>query len=722
MEDEPEDIEPNQIPVEDVRNIIEEIRVRPMADALDLLQEYDTYGQNTTKINPELVLKLRNQTPDDAITYLEGTCPRQARVQGAEIDNEKEGLASLLVHGIVKTVTDQRSYPFTALIDSGCTITAIDQGYVKKHNLPIGQLDEPLRAYLSDGTESKAGLITDYVDLQMVIGQHSEKVQFLVLDLARTNIFLGYDWLKKHNPEIDWVKQEIGFTRCLTACGKAHTVKTSADATVIWSKPEWFRAYATKSTLLAQKATEAKPEETFEEQVPKHYHEFKDVFEPTLFDELPERKPWDHAINLKPDAPDSLHCKLYPLSLDERRKLDEFLEENLRTGRIRPSKSPYASPFFFVAKKDAKELRPVQDYRKLNEHTIADKYPLPLISDIVNQLSDAKYFTKLDMRWGFNNVRIKEGDEHKAAFLTPRGLFEPTVMFFGLKNSPPTFQRLMNHVFRQEIREGWLLVYMDDVLIYAKSLEQCQERTKRVLQIFRENNLFLKPKKCVFDVTSVPYLGLIIEQGKIRMDPIKTEAITSWPIPTEKKHLQSFLGFMNFYRRFIKAFAKIAQPLNKLTGKVEWSWTDEQQNAFDKLKRLISSEPILVLPNEKGRFMIECDASDFATGAILSQEQEDGTYKPIAFISHSMTAAERNYDVHDKELLAIVRCFKEWRAFLLGYSLRIDIYSDHQNLTYFRQPQDLTRRQARWITFLQDYDFRILHRKGSLNKKADILS
>jgi len=175
----------------------------------------------------------------------------------------------------------------------------------------------------------------------------------------------------------------------------------------------------------------------------------------------------------------------------------------------------------------------------------------------------------------------------------------------------------MNHVFQQE---GWLLVYMDDILIYVKTLEQCQERTKRVLQLFRKNNLFLKAKKCVFDVTTVSYLGLIIENGHIRMDPTKTNAITDWPVPTEKKHLQSFLRFMNFYRRFVKDFAMIAQSLSKLTVKAEWTWTEEQQAAFDKLKELITNDPILVLPNETGRFMIECDASEFTTGAILSQE------------------------------------------------------------------------------------------------------
>ena len=195
---------------------------------------------------------------------------------------------------------------------------------------------------------------------------------------------------------------------------------------------------------------------------------------------------------------------------------------------------------------------------------------------------------------------------------------------------------------------------MDDVLIFLKRLQENQERTKQILTKFRENNLFLKAKTCDFDKTIMTYLGLIIEQGKIQMDPTKTEAITSWPALTKKKELQSFLGFLNFYRRFIRNFTELSLPLTKLTGKAEWAWEQEQQDAFNALKKAITNDPVLALPNGNGKFTIKCDTSDFTTGAVLSQEQDDGTYRPIAFISHSMTPPELNYDVHNKELLAIV--------------------------------------------------------------------
>jgi Reverse transcriptase (RNA-dependent DNA polymerase)/Retroviral aspartyl protease len=538
-----------------------------MYGALDLLQDYDVHGQWGFMISPKTVVQLCKMSLDDAAKWLETNMPQtmahvRSQVQEPNFMDKVLGL-SLLVHGLAVTLDDKRSYPFLALIDSGCTLSAIDKGFVEQHKLKTKPYKVPFCSFMSDGSEPKSGLVTDYVEIQIKIGTHQEVILCAMLNLAKMDFFLGYDWLRKHNPEIDWEKKEINFSRCLSGCGHPSIVRTTAFDTYIWQRPVWFRAYATISTKLTQKAAAGKQEKTFKELVPEQYREYQDVFEPTLFDELPTRKPWDHAINLKPDAPDHLDRKLYPLSPDERWKLDKFLDENLRTGRIRPSKSPYASPFFFVKKKDAKDLRPIQDYRKLNTHTIDDKYPLPLISDIISQLADAKYFTKLDVRWGFNNVRIKEGDKQKTAFLTPRGLFEPTVMFFRLKNSPPTFQQMMNHIFQYEIREGWLLIYMDDLLIFSKSLDEHQARTKRVLDLFRENNLFLKPTKCTFDTKWVEYLGIIVEEGQVRMDPVKTNAISDWPVPKTKKELQSFLGFMNFYRQFIKDFSKIAVPLNK---------------------------------------------------------------------------------------------------------------------------------------------------------------
>ena len=262
-------------------------------------------------------------------------------------------------------------------------------------------------------------------------------------------------------------------------------------------------------------------------------------------------------------------CKVYPLTGDEQKALEEFLDENLHTKRIPPSKSPMASPFFFVKKKDGK-LRPVQDYRKLNEMTIKNRYPLPLIKELVDHLKGSKIFTKLDVRWGYNNIRIKEGDKWKAAFRMNRGLFEPTVMFFGLTNSPATFQSIMDHIFRDLINIGKVSVYIDDIVIHTKTLEEHRRITKEVLEILRANKLYIKPEKCEIEKERIKYLGVVMSEGRVEMDPVKTEALTSWPTLKKLRELQSFLGFCNFYRRFIRDYSKIAKPLNQLTGKEEW--------------------------------------------------------------------------------------------------------------------------------------------------------
>ena len=270
--------------------------------------------------------------------------------------------------------------------------------------------------------------------------------------------------------------------------------------------------------------------------------DFSPVFQQSSFDNLPPRRCWDHAIELKPSANvKPIASKVYALSCPEQIELDKFLDENLRTGH--PSKSPMDSPFFFVRKKDG-SLRPIQDYRCLNEMTIRNHYPLPLVSELMNKLKGSKYF---DVRWGFENVHIKEGDEWKAAFITNRGLFEPTVMFFGLTNSPTTFQSMMNEIFWELILTGHVIIYMDDILIFTDDLSTHRLITRQVLTTLQKNNLFLKPEKCSFEATEVEYLGIIISQGSIKMDPKKIEALEAWPTPHCKKHVQQFLGFVNFY-------------------------------------------------------------------------------------------------------------------------------------------------------------------------------
>ena len=304
----------------------------------------------------------------------------------------------------------------------------------------------------------------------------------------------------------------------------------------------------------------------------------------------------------------------------ENNALDKFLQEQQESNYIRPSKSPYAAPLFFIGKKDG-EVRPVQDYRVLNSYTVKNNHPLPLISELIDRVAKALLFSKVNVRKGFNNIRIKEGDEWKAAFKTNRGLFKPTVMFFGLTNSPSTFQSMMDTIFKDLVLTGEVVIYMDDILIATPdNLTHHRQLVHRVLDRLEEHDLYLKPKKCVFEVREVEFLGVILGHGQVRMDPVKVKGVLDWPIPQNLKVVQSFLGFYNFYRRFIKGFATLARPLNKLLKKeVPWEWTSARQLAFETLKGGITQAPVLAMPDYEKPFELEVDTSNYALGAVLNQ-------------------------------------------------------------------------------------------------------
>jgi len=658
-----------------------------------------------------------------------------------------------------------------ALLDSGATGLFLSTSFVEKNNLNTRKLTRAIPVYNVDGSLNQGGSIKEEVDVIMTYQGHTEKATFAICDLGDKDAIIGHTWLFSHNPEIDWQSGQIKLSRCPPKCkvevnknkgshssssrkhkratGRilplpvlAEEVEEPPQASIsslrfgsevadgdrlfacILGSSASVNATTTISTELAKQHSQAKSDwlkKTFEDIVPIQYHDFKGVFSKESFDELPDRKPWDHAIELRPGS-EPHSSKIYPLSPVEQAELDTFLDENLKSGRITPSKSPMASPVFFVKKKDG-SLRLVQDYRKLNDMTVKNSYPLPLISDLINKLSKAKYFTKLDVRWGYNNVRMKEGDEWKAAFRTNRGLFEPLVMFFGLTNSPATFQLMMNDLFKELIDEGCVVIYMDDILVFTETLEEHQRVVRKVLEVLAKNKLYLKAEKCSFEQSQVEYLGLIISAGKIEMDPVKVAGVSQWPTPSNVKEVQSFIGFVNFYRRFIKDFSEIARPLHDLTRKdVAWLWTEQCQEAFNSLKKAITSTPILIFPDENKPYILEADSSNYATGGVLSQEGDDGKFHPVAFLSKSLSEVERNYDIYDKEMLAIIRALEEWRHYLEGAKHKFDIWTDHKNLEYFKTAKKLNRHQARWSLYLSRFDFALKHRPGKSSGKPDALS
>ena len=643
----------------------------------------------------------------------------------------------------VEVCTREYKADVRALLDSGATDNFIAPFVVNRFNIPTFQLPRPKIIRNVDGTKNSIGKVTKAVNLKVRHNKVETTQCFFVIDLGSDSMLLGYPFLAASNPQIDW-RKGIFHGRVTASTDDSHlwspqmqafraerlarlelrSKRKRHDPHFIPSNEKGVITYgrATKATELAVEANKEKKEIPWQEQVPPDYHHFGKVFSSEEATRFPISRPWDHAIELLPDAPRSLDCKTYPLAPAHQEGLDTFLKEHLAKGYIRRSNSPYAAPFFFVRKKDGK-WHPVQDYRRLNEWTVRNVYPLPLIKELIQRLAKKVWFTKFDVRWGYNNVRIKEGDEWKAAFKTNRGLFEPTVMFFGLTNSPATFQTMMDDFFREEIAKGDVIIYMDDILIATeRDLNGHRKVVTNVLKKLQDNDLFLKPEKCVFHKREVEYLGVIVGNGQVKMDPVKVSALTDWPPPTKVTEVRSFLGFGNYYKDFIEHYSQMARPLHQLTKKnVPWSWGDPQEMAFRTLKEKFTSYPVLRNPDHTQPFQLDTDASAFAVGATISQEFSDGRH-PVAYFSKTLTPPEQNYDIYDRELLAIIYAVKAFKYLLLGAQHKFLVRSDHNNLKYFKSSHKITPRQARWMEFLQDYDFTLEHLPGKANTIADLLS
>ena len=488
----------------------------------------------------------------------------------------EKGLFVPSLAGIAKLIDHDEKGVWT-LIDSGAKTNVIDWRTVQKFNIPT----RPVQNWTLRGVTGVTDeVVSKIASVRVRIWGKELRVRAYVTNLGNwERLILGMPWMQEHNPIINWRSRTlIGWDLKLGDMDKKHPEALKSEFPMVQK--------TTISTELEAKIVK----DTVS--LPEQYKRFETVFSETDIP-LPEhRGQLDHKIKLVEDFKPKKRS-IYPLSPREREELDEFLNENLACRKIRPSISPQAAPVFFVAKKDGKK-RLIQDYRYLNSHTIVDSYPLPDIKMLLDDLASSSYFAKFDVRWGFTNIRIKAGDEWKAAFITPKGVFEPLVMFFGQTNAPPTFQRYMNETFSRMSGERKLVIFMDDVIVHGKTRHELMTRICEFLQTCKDENLCLKISKSTFETQEVDFLGYKIKSGQYSPCPIKTEAIKDWPTPTNLKELCSFIGFCNFYRMFIANFSQIAHPLQTLTKKdQEYVWGEMQKQAFEELKNCLTSLPVL---------------------------------------------------------------------------------------------------------------------------------
>lgn len=611
-------------------------------------------------------------------------------------------------------------------VDSGASANFISVSHAKACGLSpiklVGGVSLPVT--LADGSSTATSTL---YRVHFRLGDYSAHVHAYGLELSTSfDLVLGMPWLSRTNPDMDFRQRSM----CISYRGRKVTIHPSledlgskdCDGLTI-SALQLKRAVRKGAELYSvvftgQEVRDDEPS-TPSTSIQQLLTEYSDIFE-ELPDGLPPERGVEHDIPLKPGAV-PISRPTYRLSESELKELKKQLDELMKKGFIRPSTSPYGAPILFVKKKDG-SLRMCIDYRALNQSTVKNSYPLPRIDELLDRLHGANVISNLDLQSGYHQIRVSEESVHKTAFRTRFGHYEFLVLPFGLCSAPATFQRLMNDIFREHL-DTFVLVYLDDILVFSKDEEEHQRHLRVVFDILRKHKLYVKLSKCAFGQTTLPFLGHLVGKDGIRVDPAKIAAVKDWPRPATAHDVRCFLGLANYYRRFVRGFAHIASPLTDLLSKkTAFKWGTDQQRAFDALKDALTSTPVLSAPDFSADFTVttvSADASDFAIGAVLTQGEKTSE-RPIAFLSRKLKPAEVNYPVHERELLAIIYALKQWRHYLMGRPFKIK--TDHHGLRYIQTTPNLTGRRAHWSELLQEYEFDISYIKGNANIVADALS
>ncbi|KAJ9533619.1 hypothetical protein QJQ45_026629, partial [Haematococcus lacustris] len=621
------------------------------------------------------------------------------------------------------------------LLDSGATGNIVSSRFLQQAGLRMAGKAAPGRLLLPGPSPSYLPTY-ELSHCTVRLSTYHDRVPFVMADISNADydVVLGKPWLTAKNPDIDWPLERI----TLRHAGAVHTLAAppspapNPSASQLLSPARFCKAARKDAVFVA------------------------------LESGTPPNRP------------------VYRMSQEELDELKRQLDELLAKGYIRPSTSPFGSAVLFVRKKDG-SLRLCVDYRALNQLTIKNRYPLPRIDDLLDQLAGARVFSKIDLKSGYHQIRVAEADIHKTAFRTRYGHYEYTVMPFGLCNAPATFQRLMNDIFRPHLDHGQppsqsrnleirshalrdntraltrhalrvanalreplkntiyqatlsknstflmnfsasvVLVYLDDILIYSRSEAEHLEHLRTVLGLLRQHQLYANLSKCAFFLPSMDFLGHIISAAGIHPDPAKIRAMVEWPVPRNLNDLRSFLGSANYYRRLIHHHAHLILPLtNLLKAETPWSWGPEQQEAFERVKAALASNPVVRPPDFSRPFTVKTDASLYAIGAVLSQRDDNGAEYVVAYESRKLQPAEINYPTHDRELLAVVHALTLWRHYLLGRPFTIE--TDNCPITHIMTQPHLSARQLRWTQLLAPYSFTLVHKAGKTHIVPDALS
>nr|ADB85398.1 putative retrotransposon protein [Phyllostachys edulis] len=597
-----------------------------------------------------------------------------------------------------------------ALLDSGSTHTFMDLRFATKTTCRI-MCNNLMKVTVAGGGSILTG--SHVPEVKYSINGQVFCNSFKILKLKNYDMVLGCDWMYQHSPiNIDLKTRRLTIMKDGKLAMILDDQSVSETARLLESNElekltgKGIMGYVIELQSLKGEERNNTVNTLYQNLIQTYMDIFK---EPT---DLPPERGCDHSIPIKDN---SVPPNIRPYRVPHRQKneMEQQIQNLLESSIIRPSTSPYASPAILVKKKDG-SWRLCIDYRELNAQTIKNKYPIPVIEDLLDELFGAKVFSKLDLRSGYHQIRMNREDICKTAFNTYLGHYEYLVMPFGLTNAPATFQCLMNSIFAQYLRR-FILVFFDDILIYSKNDEEHQEHLTIVLGLLRQHQLFAKLNKCVFAVSQVTYLGHVISGDGVATDPDKISTIVEWPKPQDLTQLRSFLGMTGYYRRFIRHYGVICRPLYDMLRKGGFDWKDPQDEAFVKLKLAMTTAPVLALPDFSENFTLETDASGTGIGGVLMQRG-----RPLAYFSRTLGVRAAAMSTYDREALAIIESLKRWRHYFLGTQLIIR--TDQQSLKFMTDQKVAEGIQHKLMLRLLEFDYTIEYKKGKENKVADALS
>ncbi|KAI3802065.1 hypothetical protein L1987_30189 [Smallanthus sonchifolius] len=594
------------------------------------------------------------------------------------------------------------------LFDTGADKTFVSLNFEPLLAKNRTKLEKMFTVEVADGNP----IIIDSIirDCVIELNEYSFPVNLIPMQLGSFDIIVGMDWLSSHHAEVICFEKSIRIPLPSGDTLKVFGEKPCSGLKLMSCTTA--RKYLRKKYLaFLAHVVQKKDKEKSIQDIP-IIRDFPEVF-PEDLSGLPPVRQVEFRIDLIPGANPVARAP-YRLAPSEMQELESQLQELSDKGFIRPSHSPWGAPVLFVKKKDG-SFRMCIDYRELNKLTIKNRYPLPRIDDLFDQLQGSTYFSKIDLRSGYHQLRVQEEDVPKTAFRTRYGHYEFMVMPFGLTNAPVVFMDLMNRVCKPYL-DKFVIVFIDDILIYSKTKSDHEQHLKLVLDLLRKEQLYAKFSKCEFWLKEVQFLGHIVNEKGIHVDPAKIEAVKNWSTPKTPTEVRSFLGLAGYYRRFISDFSKIAVPLTALTHKGKhYEWGPKQEEAFQLLKQKLCNAHILTLPDGNDDLVVYCDASNQGLGCVLMQRG-----KAIAYASRQLKIHEKNYTTHDLELGAVVFALKIWIHYL--YGTKCVVFTDHKSLQHIFNQKKLNMRQQRWVELLNDYDCEIRYHPGKANVVADALS